>query len=219
MKPKAIVFDFDGVLTVGGEEVKDEAWDMLVKTWSPAATAALRRNQDIFSEGRGSRDHILRGTFLELGYGERDIGFLIEAYSTAYNRLAQRLILATGMPDMTLEVLDELTHTAPIFINSATPETAVTESAVAFDIAKYFTGIFGQPKGKVENLERARGVAECSPGDIVFVGDGTGDRKAALAFGCRFIGISNARNGWTLSGESFPVIEKLADLPQAVRDL
>ena len=48
---------------------------------------------------------------------------------------------------------------------------------------------YGSPPGKVGNLERIAQREKLSPAELVHVGDGDNDCKAAAAFGCAFVGI------------------------------
>jgi phosphoglycolate phosphatase-like HAD superfamily hydrolase len=217
MIPKAIVSDFDGVWTVGGEGLKQLAWKVLAEPWSEDAKAALAAARKHYSWGNGSRFDILHMTFRTLK--SDSLGLLAAAYADAYNTLVQDLIVASGMPEGAKDVLDALTHICPLYINSATPEEAVRESTIRLGISNYFAGLFGQPKSKVENLRRALNNEKCAPSEMVFIGDGKGDRAAAEEFHCQFIGITNEWNGWTLSGESFPVVEHVRDLPGAIAAL
>ncbi|KKU70567.1 MAG: Haloacid dehalogenase domain protein hydrolase [Parcubacteria group bacterium GW2011_GWA2_47_21] len=222
MIPKAIVFDFDGVLTVGGEGLKQQAWDILALPWHEASVARLSAKRQKISGGKRSRYDILEETFMAFGGSEVDI--LTAAYADCYNSIVQQLLEKSGMPEGTVEVLEELSKLCPLFVNSATPEKAVEESVVKFGVRKYFTGVYGQPTGKVDNLKRVLAVANQLPGpldvlprSIVFVGDGNNDRKAAEEFGCRFIGIANDWNKWGI-GEApdFPVVADIRSVPDIV---
>jgi phosphoglycolate phosphatase-like HAD superfamily hydrolase len=48
---------------------------------------------------------------------------------------------------------------------------------------------YGSPPGKVGNLERIAALEKLDPSQIVHVGDGDNDCKAAASFGCPFVGI------------------------------
>jgi len=217
MIPKAIVFDFDGVLTIGGEDLKSEAWNILAGPWSESARTALTESRERFSDGSGSRFSILHSAFEAIKVENPKM--LTTAYAEAYNRLVQEMLLASGMPEGAKDTLDVLMRGCPLYINSATPEDAVRESTIALGISNYFSGLFGQPKTKIENLNRARNGEKCAPSEMVFIGDGKGDRRAAEEFHCQFIGIANIHNGWRLGEEPFPVVHHLRDVPAVIASL
>lgn len=216
MKKSVLVFDFDGVLTNGGEELKQEAWDYLSMHWSVEYEEVLSTNRDAISGGKGSRYDILRGTFTGIGYTDEEVEIFTAAYADCYNTIVQKLLEQSGMPKWTEEILAKLAKKHMLFVNSATPEKAVRESVESFHIQQYFRGIFGQPISKVENLERAWKLARVDKEFMLFVGDGRSDAKAAKEFGCDFVGVANEWNKWrTKHDNNRPavLIDSIAELP------
>ena len=84
------------------------------------------------------------------------------------------------------------------------------ETVRRLGIEEFFVGIYGMPTKKIDNLKRAAEDSGVPASEIVFIGDGDGDYKAAQAAGCRFIGLSNDWNQW--AGKSFPLIRNLGEL-------
>ena len=220
MKPEAIVFDFDGVLTRGGEGLKREAWDLLVAPWAIQLQNKLYRARQVFADGRGSRFDILRTTFTaDQSIPAANLDALVATYAAAYNTLVQGMILVSGMSEGTVETLEELGAKSVLYINSATPEAAVVESVRALGIERFFTGgIYGQPRSKLNNLKRAVDGhrTPCRPNEMVFIGDGKSDLKAAHEFGCCFVGIANEWNRWKVGKEPFTVVAHFRDIPAAI---
>jgi phosphoglycolate phosphatase-like HAD superfamily hydrolase len=64
------------------------------------------------------------------------------------------------------------------------------------NLARFFGGIYGNEGSKVANLEHAMAASNCSPSELVFIGDNEMDRHAAEAVGCHFIGILNEFSGY-----------------------
>lgn len=210
-KKSVVVFDFDGVLTKGGEGLKQEAWNILASPWDSLCAAVLHKKQIEISRGKGSRYDILHGMFTLAGFAEEEI--LTAAYADCYNTIVQKLLEKSGMPDGTVHILAKLAKNRMLFVNSATPEKAVRESVQNFNIAQHFRGIFGQPISKVDNLARAQHLAHVDHEYMLFVGDGENDAKAAEEFGCDFVGVANEWNKWTKDSVSFPLISSTAELP------
>lgn len=214
MKKSVVVFDFDGVLTKGGEGLKQKAWDILALPLHSDNADRLNAQRFVFADGKGSRHDILRTTFEK--FYANDAELLTVGYADCYNAIVQKLLEQSGMPKGTEEVLKTLAKFCKLFVNSATPEGTVRESVQNFGIAHHFRGIYGQPLSKEENLVKAQHIAHVDKRSMLFVGDSNGDRMAAQKFGCAFIGVANEWNQWrTKHDESRPVvlIDSIAELP------
>ena len=72
----------------------------------------------------------------------------------------------------------------------------------------HFQAIWGAPGTKVDNLTLAARSRNLLPEEVLHVGDGDNDRKAAREFGCPFIGVCDSADGpdgaW--KGASFAVV-------------
>ncbi len=213
-----VVFDFDGVLTVGGEGLKQKAWDVLALPWSIRDSNTLFAKIKEISGGKGSRYDILRGTFDSfVPYSMctlDDVLVLTAAYADCYNTIVQKLLEQSGMPEGTEEALKTLAKSCALFVNSATPEKAVRELVCNFNISHHFRGIFGQPISKEDNLARAQHIVHTDHERILFVGDSDGDAKAAKEFGCDFVGVANDWNKWAPETVKFPLVRSIAELPK-----
>jgi len=213
---KVVVFDFDGVLTKGGEELKQSAWNTMTLPWlGPQARFLLEKQHELV--GNGSRYDVLRESFHSFRKSDAAYNGLVDiltnAYAECYNRIVQQLLQQSGMPDGTENTLTKLAKGRNLFVNSATPEIAVRESVQNFNIAHFFRGVFGQPTSKVDNMARAQSVAEIDKKHILFVGDGNSDARAAEEFGCDFIGVANEWNKWSSDNVDFPLIKSVVELP------
>lgn len=216
MKKSVVVFDFDGVLTRGGEGLKQRAWDILALPFHPDNAELLYQNMQEFADGKGSRYDILRATFEK--FYAKDAELLTAGYADCYNALVQKMLEQSGMPEGAEQALAELAKAHQLFVNSATPEKAVRESVQHFHIQQYFRGIYGQPLSKEENLVKAQHIARVDKECMLFVGDSDGDAKAAKEFGCDFVGVKNEWNKWEKGAVAFPLIGSIAELPALLED-
>lgn len=205
-----IVFDFDGVITIRGELLKREAWDVIAEKESDAFKQKLSEMQTRYAEGRGSRHDILRDAFTELGYSASQIPTLVAEWANRYNTAVQKMIFSDGIYPETPIALEKLAAQYPLYINSATPEIALEESVKRLGIRHFFKGAFGQPISKKENLQRILQKENILPAQLLFVGDSNGDQRAGATVGCQFVGIANEANQW--SEKTFPVIHRLTEL-------
>jgi len=217
----AIVFDFDGVITPRGEALKEEAWERLIANPAPEEGGdpevfprLLREAREKYGQGkaRGSRYDILRealrGAFLYAGV---ELDGRIEFYACEYNRHVQEMVLEDGLLTGTKETLEDLASDFSLYVNSATPRDAVRGSVERLGLAHVFDDVLGMPGTKVENLkEIAKRELVRDPEHILFVGDSSGDEKAAQEFGCRFVGVANDRNCW--EGKPYPLVRHLREI-------
>ncbi len=218
---KAIVFDFDGVITVRGEGLKEEAWEILAgnidteeagKTEEFINKLRFYRGEYGQGKGKGSRYDILEKSLESVfGYVGEKLKNKVSFYSAVYDKSVQAMILDDGLLPDTREALKELSDNFPLYVNSASPEEAVRFSIKKLGLGDFFKGVYGQPSSKTENLQRVaerEGITDAK--DIVFVGDSNGDEEAARQFGCRFIGFANDWNLW--KDKTFPLISHLKEI-------
>ncbi|MDP2593363.1 MAG: HAD family hydrolase [bacterium] len=210
----AIVFDFDGTLTIGGEDIKREAWKPIVKPWKDEILLAKANAEEKFRHGKGSRHDILRETFKLSNFAEDEIVQMADAYAAAYDALVQKMLRQGGMPEGTEGFLKDIHRMFDLYVNSATPKDALCVSVRSLGIARYFRAVLGMPKSKIENLQMIVQKGGLRPKDILFVGDGLGDLKAAKEFGCNFVGIPKSWNLWKKGKTDFPLIDIVTELPK-----
>jgi phosphoglycolate phosphatase-like HAD superfamily hydrolase len=62
-------------------------------------------------------------------------------------------------------------------------------------VGRYFSGVYGAPASKVENLHKVRERNRWQEREMLVVGDGEDDRAAAAEIGCHFVGVAPGRVG------------------------
>ena len=208
---KIIVFDFDGVL-VDSNRLKQEAW---FKVFKPEeASRELIRN--VLTEIKETRYDILREIFRRLGTSAEEIEPLVLSHAQKYNELVQSGISSLGLNLGVKEVLSELKHRFRLYLNSATPEKALLETAGRLSIGDFFEEIYGQsePESKVKNLKKIIEKENFLLQEVLAVGDGEDDLAAAKTVGCRFIGLANDWNGW--KDKEFPLVSNLSEIKNLI---
>ena len=154
----AISFDWDGVITKRGEILKQEAWDILAKKESAEFKEALAEKRYAFSGGGGSRYDILRHTFTELGYPKAKIEEMVKEYVRRYQYNVLNLMSSDIRPEV-VAVLKNLNARFALYVNSATAEDGLRESAKKVGLSEFFKNIYGfssdnRRKSKVDNLKQ-----------------------------------------------------------------
>lgn len=132
-----------------------------------------------------------------------------ELLCAEFSMLVQkRLCEADEVPGAAALLAHLSAHGVPCCVNSATPIEPLEEIVRARGWDGHFQAIWGAPGTKVDNLTLAARSRNLLPEEVVHVGDGDNDRKAAREFGCPFIGVCNSADGpdgaW--KGASFAVV-------------
>ena len=209
---KALVFDFDGVI-VPSEQIKVDGYSLIFSEFGEevpqAAVIAEARRE--FADGKGNRFDIIRGIFKRLGVSE-GLEEKVSMYVQRYGKLVQGRIEALSVNAATRATLERLAAMCPLYINSNNPDEALQNTLRSLDVEKYFKAVYGSSHTKVENFKTIAQREGVQATDMVFIGDGEGDRNAAQEFGCEFIGIATELNGWPVGMKAFPVVAALPDI-------
>ena len=216
-----IVFDFDGVISPGGEKLKNSAWDRLSLLPHPTHTtasewqSALLKARTVFGIGLGlgSRYDIIAHALTFTGLASHPNDLLVAQWADAYNDSVQKMIIERGVYLETTQMLTHLTALGyTLYINTATPTYAVKNSLNALGLESFFTEVYGQPNSKIENMYIIANREEIEPATLLFIGDSSGDVLTARAVNCTFIGVLNDSNNWV--DTQFPLIKRLDELTQ-----
>ncbi len=186
-----ITFDFDGTL-VDSNQVKVEAFYEIVKDYDPSGgtvTEVLRRcsNEDRYGITRElAREFTAKG----LTPPDSDVEVIAAQWAEAYTSACETAITRCREIPGTSECLTWLLNKKiPLFINSRTPIGTLRRLLALRNLRHYFSGIYGAPASKLENLRHIQELTRAKPDEILFVGDSEDDRMAAAALGCHFAGV------------------------------
>lgn len=221
MHVSAVVFDFDNVILLekdgtGSDEVKDAVWPKVFgEDWARVKDefpVILKRQ----SGGKGSRFNVARDALTYLKF-QGDMEKEVQRLCEIFNRLVQKGILEMGVMPETRDFLGKLSKRFPLFINSATPTSALKETLLYLGISHFFREVYGQETGKVEGLRTAMKIAgETHPQKVLFVGDAPTDYSVAQTVGTLFVGVATKRNKWVDGTEPFPVVTAVYKLESSL---
>jgi phosphoglycolate phosphatase-like HAD superfamily hydrolase len=186
-----VAFDFDGTL-VDSNHVKLRAFYEIVEAYDPSGATVTEVLQQCPNEDRYGITRELVRNFMAKGQlrmqSSREA--LSAQWAEAYTKICQKsIVTCTEVPgaSVILEWLSD--HGIPAYVNSRTPTDVLNRLVALRGFTHYFSGIYGAPASKLENLRRLQGLARAKPDEILFVGDSEDDRKAAAALGCHFVGV------------------------------
>lgn len=175
---RCVVFDFDGTLVLSND-IKRQGFFSAVAGYADGTP----RMEKILACPPGDRYAIFR-CFTEEAGGDAD------RLATCYSAWCEEQILVCPERSGASQALAQLRQAEiRIHINSATP-TEPLRAVVARRYGKgCFDGVHGGHGAKLANLETILRHEQLRPTELAMVGDGIDDRDAALACGCRFVGV------------------------------
>lgn len=205
---KAIVFDFDGVLVRRSEFFKHEAWEELFKTdvecWNYFEEAEKK-----YGQGRGGdRFDIIREVLTKKHPADTHgvVETRVQEIAQRFDEIVQRKIMKAKVDPADVATLERLSKKYALYVNSATPKDVLEITIASLGLSHLFKGVLGRPLTKSENFTYVAATEGITSNEILFVGDGASDYKAARESRCRFVGLHNDWNNWREGGESFPVL-------------
>lgn len=212
--PRAIVFDFDGVI-VESVEIKTEAFRELF-----AEHGALL---DEFIAYHLANEGLSRYRKFEYFYAEL-LGEPLreeesEELSRRFSEICVERIKACPLVAGALEFLERHHAAIPLFVASGTPEGELRDIVRARGLERYFAGVFGAPATKSEIVARILADTGIAAGDLLFVGDSLTDLSEAAKAGVRFVGRLRGTGGTeVLAGTGALLVRDLFELDGYLRD-
>jgi phosphoglycolate phosphatase-like HAD superfamily hydrolase len=186
-----IALDFDGTL-VDSNQVKVQAFYEIVKDYDPSGgtvSEVLRRcsNEDRYGITRElAREFTAKG----LTPPDSDVEIIAAQWAEAYTSACETAITRCREIPGTSECLTWLFNQGiPLYLNSRTPIEALNRLVTLRNLTHYFSGIYGAPASKLENLRHIQELTRAKPDEMLLVGDSEDDREAAAQLGCRFAGV------------------------------
>lgn len=215
---KALVFDFDGVFVLDSDGIfKKEAWGRALALYGERYKPYLDEGNSMFGFGKsGGRMEIFRYICERLGEPADRLDELVAKAGKVFDEYVQKRILEAGLVSGAMEMLESLSvQGLSLYLNSGTATDALKRSAANLKIDHFFNDILGSTKSKVDNLLSVVAREHTEPMNIVVVGDGDSDIKAAKEVGCGFIGVSNRWNKWGEDNNKpfpLPLVTDLRDI-------
>jgi len=195
---RAVVFDFDGVV-LESAGIKTAAFVELFAHLAPAQVAAVRaHHQANIGISRFKKFEWIYATLLGRPLPDDESRRLGERFS----QLALERVLAAPFVPGAKEALDELRHDTLLFVASGTPQEELDRIVDARGLRGHFREVWGSPREKVAIVTDVLARFALAPGNVLFVGDGPSDHRAAVGAGVHFLARSTPehRAAWEAAG-------------------
>ncbi|MDD1651469.1 MAG: HAD hydrolase-like protein [Methanomicrobiales archaeon] len=178
---RAIVLDFDGVIleSVG---VKTEAFRTLFSDVPEHVDEIVDHHRENTGVSRFDKFRYIYAHILNRDLSDREFDRL----SARYHELVIGGVLASPYVTGAEAFLERFSRRAPLYVVSASPEGELTDIIMQRGMARYFRGIFGAPRRKVDCIRVIREQEHRDPPQVLFVGDALNDYRAAREAGVPF---------------------------------
>jgi phosphoglycolate phosphatase-like HAD superfamily hydrolase len=186
VKYKAVIFDWDGVIT-DSVNIKTEAF------------AEMFRPFGVEVEEKVIAYHLAHGgisRFEKFGYFYSSIlnqpldDAKLNELCLRFSKLVKDKVIAAPFVNGAVETIKSAKEAgALLFIVSGTPTDEIIAIAAAKDLAKYFIEILGSPANKPDLIKRLLIKYRLKPSEAIFFGDAIEDYGAAAKTGVKFIGV------------------------------
>jgi phosphoglycolate phosphatase-like HAD superfamily hydrolase len=180
---RAIVFDFDGVI-LESADIKTEAFCELFTHLGPSMVAQVREHHlanlgiSRFVKFDWIYQNLIGKPLAEperLELGDR------------FSSIALRKVLECPFVPGAETALAGLAGRYPMFVASGTPQDELDRVVDARELRRYFLEVWGSPREKASILSDIATRHGLRPSEILFIGDGTTDERAAEATGVHFL--------------------------------
>lgn len=200
--PKAIVFDFDGVI-LQSVDIKTRAFATLFAPEGERAAGLILA----FHRANGgiSRYEKFRHAYREVL--KRPLSPEQErALGQRYNALVEEAVSVCPWVPGAREFLEARHAELPLFVASATPQEELRRIVARRRMDPFFRAAYGAPATKDAILREIARTLDCPAADLLMIGDARNDHDAAQAVGAAFVGV-------VPPGEKNPFPEGVAALP------
>jgi len=178
-----IVFDFDGVI-LESAGIKTNAFRDIFSHYPAAVDAIVAYHLQNAGMGRIAKLRIIYRDFLKQPLSPEDEKRLNQEFA---DYVGARVAVCPLVPGA-LELLTWSAARYPLFVASGVPEEELRDLVVHRDLAKFFKGVNGSPRNKVQILSEIRAAHGWEAGQLLMIGDALTDSRAAAEAGTAFVG-------------------------------
>jgi len=199
MMNQALFFDFDGVI-LHSVDIKTQAfYEMFLPYGEGIAQQVVAHHTQHGGVSRFEKFKIYYNEYLHKTISEEEIQLLSKQFSA----LALAKVLNAPFIDGVVDFLENNYQKFDCYIISGTPEIELQQIVTARKLSKYFKGVFGSPKNKINILQEILNTNNYQKNESYFLGDALTDLEAAKHHHLKFI---------LVKGKDNLYLEQLADI-------
>lgn len=187
---KAIVYDFDGVIT-DTIDVKSNAFQKMYSKYGDKISMNIR-NHHLLNGGmsRYEKLRLYHKKYLNINLSNENLTELANEFS---NIVLEDVVKSDYIPGAK-EHIDIMQKKYKLFVSTATPTKEIKEILRRKGIDRFFTDVFGSPEKKENHLKQILSKYKLNANDLIFFGDSKSDLLAAKSCNINFVLIMNAHN-------------------------
>ena len=184
--PKAVIFDFDGVI-LKSADIKTQAFLSLFADYPEYRDRILRYHLDNLGVSRYKKFEWIYSQLLRkpLENEER------ERLGAAFAEIVLGKVLACEYVEGAWACLEALSRCQDLFVASGTPQEELDLIITERGLRHFFREVWGTPTTKVEIIRSILDRHRFQKEDVLFIGDGLSDYKAASDVGISFLAVDN----------------------------
>lgn len=186
---KNIIFDFDGVI-LDSMPIRTEGFKKIFENYDNKKVEELISFHLI--NGGLSRFVKIKYFFeelLETSISEEEINFFVDKYSKI---MKEKLINEKYLIRETVDFIKN-NNNIKMFIASGSEEKELRLINESLQLSKYFLGIFGSPKNKIDIVKSIIQDNKLNKNETILIGDSINDYDAAIKNDIRFFGYNNIK--------------------------
>jgi phosphoglycolate phosphatase-like HAD superfamily hydrolase len=180
---RAVVFDFDGVVLESADVKTDAFVELFAHLPAEQVEAVRRHHLDNMGISRFKKFAWIYQNLLARELTEAESQELGVRFSDI---ALQRILVAPFVPGAR-EALTALAPRYPLFVASGTPDGELKDIVARRELDAYFREVWGTPTEKPQILTDLMTRHGLTADQVLFIGDGMSDYKAARATGVHFL--------------------------------
>jgi phosphoglycolate phosphatase-like HAD superfamily hydrolase len=166
-----VAFDFDGTL-VDSNQVKVQSFYKIVDDYDPSGCTVTEVLQKCSHKDRYGITRELAREFKAKGLitPPTSIEVLRLQWAETYTATCETAIVrCPEVPGATGILSWLLNEGIPLYLNSKTPTKALNRLVTLRKLTHYFSGIYGAPASKLENLRHIQELTQAKPDEMLFI--------------------------------------------------
>ena len=209
---RAVVFDFDGVVLESADVKTDAFVELFAHLPADQVESVRRHHLDNMGISRFKKFAWIFENLLGKAITDHES----QSLGVRFSDIALARILVAPFVPGAREALEALAPRYPLFVASGTPDGELKDIVARRDLGGFFREVWGTPTEKPQILADLMARHDLAADQVLFIGDGMSDYKAARATGVHFL----ARDTPALHDEWVRLgcrrVPDLATLPEVV---